>query len=127
MGQGHCHRAMTRAATGAWTGDEHVRRPLVLAKPPALTSGAHLRPQAGGEGVDLLACCQVDVILCAASVDPRSDAAAPGSHSWSPEDRVVEHVQSISTWAPACIGPYSQATALGECRLRAAVRANSVW
>lgn len=27
--------------------------------------------------------------------------------------RKVLHVQSISRWAPSCIGPYSQATTLG--------------
>jgi diphthine-ammonia ligase len=31
-----------------------------------------------------------------------------------PSVRQVLHVQSISAWAPSCIGPYSQATAFGS-------------
>ena len=30
-----------------------------------------------------------------------------------PEQRVVLHVQSVSAWAPACIGPYAQAAVGG--------------
>eukprot|EP01062_Namystynia_karyoxenos_P059731 TRINITY_DN51153_c0_g1_i1.p1 TRINITY_DN51153_c0_g1~~TRINITY_DN51153_c0_g1_i1.p1 ORF type:complete len:650 (+),score=148.18 TRINITY_DN51153_c0_g1_i1:76-2025(+) len=33
--------------------------------------------------------------------------------------RETLHVQSISEWAPACIGPYSQATSVGGCVLHA--------
>eukprot|EP00605_Chrysophyceae_sp_TOSAG23-4_P000893 GSChrysophyteH1.ASY1.ANO1.984.1 assembled CDS len=29
--------------------------------------------------------------------------------------RSVHHVQSISEWAPVCIGPYSQANTIGDC------------
>ncbi len=30
-----------------------------------------------------------------------------------PEQRTVLHVQSVSSWAPACIGPYAQAAVGG--------------
>ena len=31
------------------------------------------------------------------------------------DSRSIMHVQSISQWAPSCIGPYSQAAQFGEC------------
>lgn len=36
--------------------------------------------------------------------------ALPGT---GPEQRAVLHVQSVSAWAPACIGPYAQAAVGG--------------
>lgn len=51
--------------------------------------------------------CAVDAIVAAPSVwtpPPGKAAAAPGS------SRKALHVQSHSDWAPASIGPYSQAT-----------------
>ena len=59
---------------------------------------------------------QVDAVVPAADADhrllkalghPSPDAPGPAP------PRCVLHVQSMSTWAPACIGPYAQACLLG--------------
>lgn len=41
------------------------------------------------------------------------------SEEVTPLKRDVLHVQSISTWAPACIGPYSQVAIAGDLRFLA--------
>lgn len=41
---------------------------------------------------------------------PSASSSLPPSPCRQPEGRRVLHVQSISEWAPSCIGPYSQAT-----------------
>ena len=45
-----------------------------------------------------------------------SQHSAPHSERFpgtGPEQRAVLHVQSVSAWAPACIGPYAQAAVGG--------------
>ncbi len=51
----------------------------------------------------------------ALSAQTRLDKAKSecGIHAGAQGRRVL-HVQSISRWAPCCIGPYSQATTLGS-------------
>jgi len=46
--------------------------------------------------------------LCAVDVTARSPAARAAG-----VQRIAMHVQSVSAWAPACIGPYAQATRCG--------------
>ena len=48
--------------------------------------------------------------VCCASASQRTPSPARIAACRQAEGRRVLHVQSISEWAPSCIGPYSQAT-----------------
>ena len=51
-----------------------------------------------------------------ASLYKSSHCSSPHSERFPgtvPEQRAVLHVQSVSAWAPACIGPYAQAAVGG--------------
>lgn len=52
------------------------------------------------------ACIQMDIVSC--KIHVLVIKSEPASF-----ERSVLHVQSISNWAPCCIGPYSQATSIG--------------
>lgn len=83
---------------------------------------------------DLLDAEEADCGIAGEVVDPASDAAASGGGDAAPEaaytatlalmpssglpERSLLHVQSLSPWAPLCIGPYSQANSLQLRRTR---------
>ena len=74
----------------------------------------------GGEVGEVFAAAAVVDVLGLPPPPPPPLLLLPPSSSSSSMSRSALHVQSISPWAPACIGPYAQAVAVGGRLLRLA-------